>query len=145
MYIFVVEPSLRMYLPSNVLLGTNHQPDNQHSIYESLYAFDDGYEYDPNDPLTRQHEEKLLRALNITDENGRMYTVDDGDSITELGNCSTPEGFKIHILGHRPLVIYIENFVSEEEADHLVRKRCVFYSLLLLSLFEKIKRDYGSI
>jgi hypothetical protein len=126
MYIFVMEPFLRTYFSSIDRFRRSGEEDKSlespHYAYDSLYAFDSDYVYDPRDPLTRQHEEKLLRALNITNESGQMYRFGGGDALGEE-ECSTPDDFKIHILGYKPLVIYIENFVSAEEADYLVHER----------------------
>ena len=47
----------------------------------------------------------------------------DSSSLSPADDVPTdcPGGeYKTHILSHEPLVIYIENFLSDEEADHPV-------------------------
>jgi prolyl 4-hydroxylase len=41
-----------------------------------------------------------------------------------LLNCSS-QPYDIHILSRAPLVIYIESFLSDSEASHMVEVRCV--------------------
>jgi prolyl 4-hydroxylase len=40
----------------------------------------------------------------------------------EVLNCSSPP-YNVHIFSRAPLVIYIESFLSDDEASHLVRER----------------------
>ncbi|KAE8345259.1 hypothetical protein BDV24DRAFT_159618 [Aspergillus arachidicola] len=47
--------------------------------------------------------------------NGTILSLDDGIEPT----CP-PDNYRVHLLRRDPLVIYIEDFLSSEEADHLV-------------------------
>lgn len=38
-------------------------------------------------------------------------------------SCPNAEGYRVHLLSHEPLIIYIENFVSETEANHILDMR----------------------
>lgn len=58
-------------------------------------------------------------GLNLTDSSA-LSPADDVPA-----DCPGAE-YKVHILSHEPLVIYIENFLSDDEADHLVDIRYVF-------------------
>lgn len=42
----------------------------------------------------------------------------------EVLNCSS-HSYNVHIFSRAPLVIYIESFLSEDEASHMVRERYV--------------------
>ncbi|KAL4866152.1 hypothetical protein BDV12DRAFT_173356 [Aspergillus spectabilis] len=49
--------------------------------------------------------------------NTDVLALDDGEPITcDAGS----DAYRIHIFSHTPLVIYIEGFLSDTEADHLV-------------------------
>ncbi|OJJ51674.1 hypothetical protein ASPZODRAFT_12487 [Penicilliopsis zonata CBS 506.65] len=52
-----------------------------------------------------------------------FLSPDNGEDLTCPG-----ENYHVHLLRRDPLVIYIEGFVSEEEADHLVRESVDKYS-----------------
>lgn len=54
-------------------------------------------------------------GINITDDS--FISPEDGVPF----NCaSEPEGYRVHLLSRAPLILYIENFLGAEEADHLV-------------------------
>lgn len=54
-------------------------------------------------------------GLNLTDDS--FISLEDGVPV----NCpSETAGYQVHLLSRAPLIIYIENFVSGDEADHLV-------------------------
>ncbi|KAF5856499.1 hypothetical protein ETB97_007276 [Aspergillus alliaceus] len=50
--------------------------------------------------------------------NGSILSLDDGVEVT----CP-PDTYRVHLLRRDPLVIYIEDFLSDSEADHLVKLR----------------------
>lgn len=54
-------------------------------------------------------------GLNLTDDT--FISPEDG---TPFNCAGEPEGYKVHLLSRTPLILYIENFVGAEEADHLV-------------------------
>jgi len=54
-------------------------------------------------------------GLNLTDDT--FISPEDG---TPFNCAGEPEGYKVHLLSRTPLILYIENFVGVEEADHLV-------------------------
>ncbi|KAL1965392.1 hypothetical protein VTN77DRAFT_5829 [Rasamsonia byssochlamydoides] len=56
---------------------------------------------------------QVLPALNISDD---RFISPEGDAPL---NCPADD-YRVHIFSRTPLVIYIENFLSEKEADHLV-------------------------
>ena len=44
-------------------------------------------------------------------------------AIPDANLSCPPHDYTVHVLAHGPLVLYIEGFVSADEADHLVRAR----------------------
>lgn len=54
-------------------------------------------------------------GLSLTDDT--FISPEDG---TPFNCAGEPEGYKVHLLSRTPLILYIENFVGAEEADHLV-------------------------
>lgn len=56
-------------------------------------------------------------GINLTDDS--FISPEDGVPI----NCPNAEGYRMHLLSREPLIIYIENFVSEAEANHLLNMR----------------------
>lgn len=76
-------------------------------------------------------------AFGHWDETPGINTTDDSFISPEDGvplNCaSEPDGYRVHLLSRAPLILYIENFLGAEEADHLVDIRqdpCIPSSLL---------------
>ncbi|KAJ5648373.1 hypothetical protein N7490_004745 [Penicillium lividum] len=49
--------------------------------------------------------------------NDSFISPDDGIPTTCPGE---PAGYKVHLLSRTPLILYLENFLSDDEADHLV-------------------------
>jgi prolyl 4-hydroxylase len=49
-----------------------------------------------------------------------------------------PHGFSTHILSHEPLIIYIEDFLSEKESEHLLKIR---YLLAEFWFYQTISSD----
>ncbi|KAJ5103423.1 hypothetical protein N7532_003952 [Penicillium argentinense] len=89
-YIFVLNPLLQQVVPKPVS-----------SLWDANYASDD---WDDSAP-----------GLNLTDDS--FISPEDGVPL----NCAgEPAGYKVHLLSRTPLILYIENFLSDEEADHLV-------------------------
>lgn len=93
-YIFVLEPILRPIFPGKT------EPSDV-TTWESEALLDDWEETKP--------------ALNLEDDS--FISPEDGVPT----NCpGEGPGYKLHLLSRTPLIMYIENFVSDEEADHLV-------------------------
>ncbi|KAF7588169.1 hypothetical protein BBP40_006106 [Aspergillus hancockii] len=61
--------------------------------------------------------------LNLPLLNGSILSLDDGVEVS----CP-PDTYRVHILRHDPLVIYIEDFLSSEEADHLTKMSLSSYT-----------------
>ncbi|KAJ5130522.1 uncharacterized protein N7515_006561 [Penicillium bovifimosum] len=55
-------------------------------------------------------------GINLTDDS--FISPEDGVPFT----CPGSEGYQVHLLSREPLVMYIENFVSEAEANHILDK-----------------------
>lgn len=56
-------------------------------------------------------------GINLTDDS--FISPEDGVPY----NCPSTEGYRVHLLSREPLVIYIENFISETEANHILDMR----------------------
>lgn len=89
-YIFVVSPLLSQLFPGPPAVS-----------WESNEA------YDELDDTTS--------GLNLTDDS--FISLEDGVPVDCPGETA---GYQVHLLSRAPLVIYIENFLSDDEADHLV-------------------------
>jgi hypothetical protein len=98
-YIFVLDPLIRPYFPENASLASWGDNQDGHSLEE----------WD-NSPST----------LHLTDDS--FISPDDGAPVNCPGEA---EGYRVHLLSRAPLVLYIENFVSAAEADHLVDIRYI--------------------
>lgn len=98
-YLFIVDPLLRALFATG---STNsaHTP----STWESSNVLDD---WDDTTP-----------ALNLTDDS--FISPEDGVPLNCPGEAP---GYRVHLLSRAPLVLYIENFLSSKEADHLVDNR----------------------
>lgn len=95
-YIFVISPALRALFTSNEVSGAFDWP-----------------EYDESD------EYELVPGINITDD--RFISPEDNSGQLQ---CREND-YRVHILSRAPVVMYIENFLSESEADHLTEVRYV--------------------
>ncbi|KAJ5212025.1 uncharacterized protein N7498_003671 [Penicillium cinerascens] len=93
-YIFILEPILRPIFPDKT------EP-SEVTTWESEVLLDDWEETKP--------------ALNLEDDS--FISPEDDVPINCPGEAP---GYKLHLLSRTPLIMYIENFVSDEEADHLV-------------------------
>ncbi|KAI1490048.1 2OG-Fe(II) oxygenase family oxidoreductase [Biscogniauxia mediterranea] len=51
--------------------------------------------------------------------NESLLAIDAANETWSLANCP-PDSYAIHILSKAPLVIYVENFISEDERAHLL-------------------------
>lgn len=98
-YLFVVDPLLRTLLPTDSAKSTR-TPTTRESDH-ILYDWDD-----------------TTPALNLADDS--FISPEDGVPLNCPGEAP---GYKVHLLSRTPLIMYIENFVSSEEADHLVEIR----------------------
>jgi prolyl 4-hydroxylase len=72
----------------------------------------------PEPNLTFDPDDAAAGDLDLPLLNGSIFSLDDGVEVT----CA-PDNYRVHILRHDPLVIYIEDFLSSEEADHLAKMR----------------------
>lgn len=72
---------------------------------ETYYGSYDEEDVDEDTSLNLNHD-----ILSI--EDGTPFTCDSGS-----------DAYRVHILSQAPLVIYIEGFLSGDEADHLVNVR----------------------
>lgn len=99
-YIFVLDPLLRPYFPDSASLSWGEDQDG-HVL--------EGWDTAPS-------------TLHLTDDS--FISPDDGVPVNCPGEA---EGYRVHLLSQAPLVLYIENFVSAAEADHLVDIRYVLF------------------
>ncbi|EAW09770.1 oxidoreductase, 2OG-Fe(II) oxygenase family [Aspergillus clavatus NRRL 1] len=90
LYLFVLAPFLRQVFPPTDPSSSPHDADQD---------LDQDTTQDP--------------ALNLLDDT--FISIDDGITPT----CPAPS-YRTHVLSHSPLVIYIENFLTADEATHLV-------------------------
>jgi prolyl 4-hydroxylase len=102
-YIFVLDPLLRPYFPDSSPSLLWGQGQDGHILEEWDTA-----------PST----------LHLTDDS--FISPDDGVPVNCPGEA---EGYRVHLLSQAPLVLYIENFVSAAEADHLVDIRYFHFPL----------------
>lgn len=56
-------------------------------------------------------------GINLTDDS--FISPEDGVPF----HCPDAEGYRVHLLSRTPLIMYIENFVSETEANHILDMR----------------------
>lgn len=54
--------------------------------------------------------------------NTTFIATEDTDVFNPAASCP-PHSYELHILSQEPLMIYIENFLSKEEQEHLVKVR----------------------
>lgn len=99
-YLFILDPLLRSAIPS---------PEPEINIFD-----DTPQSTDPSTP----------KPLNLQDDS--ILSLEDGLPIT----CpdTTPPGYQVHLLSRTPLILYLENFISAPEADHLVSTSLDKYS-----------------
>lgn len=57
-------------------------------------------------------------SLHLSDDS--FISHEDGTPL----NCPGGNDYRVHILAVEPLVIYVEDFLKDWEADHLVNVRC---------------------
>lgn len=110
LYLFVLAPLLRQLLPS--IFDTDYNDPNNAAVSSTWGTDDYGIEYDA--------EGNEIPALNLQDDS---FISPEDDVPVE---CPSREGkYRVHILSREPLVMYIEGFLGDEEAEHLVDVRCV--------------------
>ncbi|KAJ6018884.1 hypothetical protein N7499_009936 [Penicillium canescens] len=96
-YIFVLDPLLRGFFPG--LLPASDS-DSEPRSNKDIFDFDDAAAIGP--------------GLNLTDDS--FISPEDGVPF----DCPNAEGYRVHLLSRAPLIMYIENFISETEANHLL-------------------------
>lgn len=109
LYIFVLAPLLQQIFPDSSSSST-------HSTTKSTWDIDRVIEYDA--------EGNEISPLNLEDDSF-ISPEDDRPLNCPGGPGVDGSAYQTHILSHDPLVIYIENFLSDSEADHLVDVRWV--------------------
>lgn len=96
-YIFVLDPLIRSFQPNTDSDASTSNPAQSTDNFESWIAADSA------------------PTLDLTDDS--FISLEDGVPV----NCAgEPAGYKVHLLSRAPLILYLENFLGEEEADHLV-------------------------
>lgn len=70
-------------------------------------------------PDTDDLDDSDTPSLHLSDDS--FVSPEDGVPL----NCPGSGDYRVHILAVEPLVIYIEDFLKDWEADHLVNARCV--------------------
>ncbi|KAJ5492837.1 hypothetical protein N7539_001583 [Penicillium diatomitis] len=106
-YIFIVDPLVRSWAPEGTtriswLTGTTAGPNA-----------DDG----------DVSEEFTPSTLHLTDDS--FISPEDGVPAHCPGEA---DGYRVHLLSRVPLVLYVEKFVSDQEADHLIKVSLDKYS-----------------
>jgi len=72
----------------------------------------------PGSPSTALQDEEISGAnLHLSDDN--FISREDGVPL----NCRGGDDYRVYILSREPLVVYIEGFLKDWEADHLVEMR----------------------
>ena len=107
-YLFVIAPLLQQIFPPS------DEPSSSSRSSTSIWGADLDYgsiQYDA--------EGNEIPLLNLEDDS--FISPEDDVPV----DCTLEGGYKTHILSREPLVIYIEGFLSEREADHLVGVRFV--------------------
>ncbi len=79
-----------------------------------------------HDPLTRYltagQEPRRLPRTPRPRINESLLAIDTGNGTTTPLDC-TPDAYSVHILSKAPLVVYIEDFLSLDERNHLLEIR----------------------
>lgn len=123
-YLFVLAPLFQFIFPewdnSRAAGGNNNELGG--------YNYEDGID---------DYEGEYSTPLHLADD--RFISLEDDVPFT----CPEQEGrYKVHIFSRVPLVIYIEGFLSEDEAEHLVRVRYGFsFSFVFFWLVEGLVAD----
>ncbi|OKL60342.1 hypothetical protein UA08_04112 [Talaromyces atroroseus] len=104
-YLFLLAPGLRILFPSFSSSPTAQSTGRKDGA-NSLEAFGEYFEdYD-----------NLLPGLNTTDDS--FISPEDPELLAQL-DCRDDD-YRVHIFSRSPLIIYIEDFFTDAEADHLV-------------------------
>ncbi|KAL4785647.1 hypothetical protein BJX76DRAFT_366759 [Aspergillus varians] len=96
LYFLVIAPLLSQLFPQDPAFSPNN----------AAYNHDDAEYADTEDT-----------SLNL---NPDVLSLDDGTPVTCDDDAGGEAQYRVHILSQAPLVIYIEDFLSDAEADHLV-------------------------
>lgn len=99
-YIFVIAPLLGQIFPP--------RDDDAVGLGETYDFYDDEADADV-----------AKRRLKLDDDS--VISLEDGVPL----KCAGDDEYRVHLLSTDPLMIYIEGFLRDWEADHLVRARCV--------------------
>ncbi|KAJ5092749.1 hypothetical protein N7456_008610 [Penicillium angulare] len=100
-HIFVLDPFLRPFLSQSQTTPTPNTDT-------------DTFDWDIPDSAP---------TLNLTDDS--FISPEDGVRVT----CpAEPTGYKVHLLSRTPLILYLENFLSDDEATHLVETSLKSYT-----------------
>lgn len=108
-YIFLIAPGLRVLYPSS----QTHQQQQQ-QVYGGNAPFgeiglerpDGGYD-------------QWVPGLTVTDD---RFICPEEDDDRNRSECREHD-YSVHIFSRNPLVIYIENFLTKTEAEHLLAVR----------------------
>jgi prolyl 4-hydroxylase len=65
-----------------------------------------------------------IRRMPRPQLNENLLALEATTSNQTLAEC-TPDTYAVHIFSRAPLVLYIENFLAQEERDHLLEIRYV--------------------
>ena len=108
-YLFVLSPLISQIVPSSWWSGS--------TTYYNEYDY---------------AEDDLLPTTGVRLDDDTHLSIEDGVPI----ECPGDE-YKVHLLRQNPLVIYIEGFLSIEEADHMLEAR---YSFPFSPLFSRMRK-----
>lgn len=75
----------------------------------------------------REQHRQHAPGVNVSDDS--FISAEDG---TPLDCAGGADNYQVHLLSRDPLVIYIEGFVKDSEADHLLNVRYVTDTLSIL-------------
>jgi prolyl 4-hydroxylase len=110
-YLFLIAPGLRILFPSSSSSTTD--TTGRKDGVNLLESFGFGDNFDDYDDL--------VPGLNTTDDS--FISPEDPELLAQL-HCRDDD-YRVHLFSRSPLIIYIEDFFTDAEADHLVAVRCV--------------------
>ena len=111
-YLFVIAPFLQQIFPPDEPSSSSTSPST------SIWGADLDHE-----SIQYDAEGNEIPGLNLEDDS--FISPEDDVPVDCAVDGNGDGGYKTHILSREPLVIYIEGFLSEREADHLVDVRFV--------------------
>lgn len=71
----------------------------------------------PAGPRAAQQDGELPANLHLSDDS--FISREDGVPL----NCQGGDDYRVHLLSREPLAMYVEDFLKDWEADHLVEMR----------------------